>query len=153
MVASGAMFSSAATAASTAPRMALAAMSAADAGFPAGGTFGGQPVAGGDVVVAYTFAGDADLNGRLDGDDYFQIDSHRGATGSAVSYHHGDFNYDGAIDGDDYFILDANLGPAAAAATGALPHYAAVPEPAATGVAMIAAASAIRRRRRRHGCR
>jgi hypothetical protein len=104
---------------SSGARMGLAAMTAADAGYGARGTFGGQPVAAGDVVIGYTFAGDADLNGRLDGDDYFQIDAHLGATGSAVSYHHGDFNYDGTIDGDDYFILDANLGFAAAAAAAA----------------------------------
>jgi len=76
----------------------------------AGGTFGGQSAASGDALIMYTWGGDANLSGFIDGDDYFQIDSHVGLNGSAFGYFNGDFNYDGAIDGDDYFIIDSNIG-------------------------------------------
>ena len=56
----------------------------------------------------YTYAGDADLNGKLDGDDYFRIDT--GFASNATGWVNGDFDYNGHINGDDYFILDRNLG-------------------------------------------
>lgn len=39
-----------------------------------GNTFGGQTITGGDTLVMYTWNGDADLDGKVDADDYFQID-------------------------------------------------------------------------------
>jgi hypothetical protein len=65
------------------------------------------------VLVKYTYAGDADLNGRLDGDDYFLIDSHVNVAplaGAPWRWYDGDFDYNGKINGDDYFLLDSNLG-------------------------------------------
>lgn len=61
----------------------------------------------GDVVVKYTWGGDADLNGELNGDDYFAIDSN--ALAQTPGFHNGDFDYNGVIDGDDYFIIDSNI--------------------------------------------
>ncbi|HYO10712.1 MAG TPA: hypothetical protein VER17_17235 [Tepidisphaeraceae bacterium] len=61
------------------------------------------------VLVSYTFAGDADLNGRVDGDDYFAIDS-KIASASAWGWWNGDFDYNGKINGDDYFLIDSNIG-------------------------------------------
>src|SRR5204863_7067055 len=87
---------------------ALVAVSANDAGY-AGGTFGGQSVASGDELIMYTWGGDANLDGTLNGDDYFQIDSHFNQDGLIHGYFNGDFNYDGAINGDDYFIIDSNF--------------------------------------------
>ena len=81
--------------------------SATDAGY-AGGTFGGLPVSSGDALVMYTWGGDANLDGTLNGDDYFQIDSHFNQDGTIFGYFNGDFNYDGSINGDDYFIIDSN---------------------------------------------
>src|SRR5688572_25782257 len=47
----------------------------------------GQTVSGTDVLVKYTYAGDADLNGKLDGDDDFILDSHANATpGSSAAW-------------------------------------------------------------------
>jgi hypothetical protein len=121
-------------------------------------TFGGQSVAAGDLLVAYTYAGDANLDGRINGDDYFQIDRNLGATGSAVSYHTGDFNYDGKINGDDYFLLDANANAAATTAAAPLPArsvvgagdvVAAVPEPIAGALLLLPPALMLRRQRRR----
>jgi hypothetical protein len=67
----------------------------------------GQTIDGTTVLVKYTYAGDANLDGLLSGDDYFQIDSAfpQGAHG----WVNGDFNYDGVVNGDDYFLIDSNF--------------------------------------------
>src|SRR5439155_9450702 len=124
-------------------------VSADDSGY-AGGVFGGQSVASGDQLVMYTWGGDANLDGTLNGDDYFQIDSHFNQDGTIFGYYNGDFNYDGSINGDDYFIIDSNWNtgssatpfPTGSAASGAL----AVPEPAS--LALLALSTLLMRRRR-----
>lgn len=68
----------------------------------------GQTVDATSVLIGYTFAGDANLSGRIDADDYFQIDSHFGKPSSDMQYLNGDFDYNGTVDGDDYFIIDSN---------------------------------------------
>ena len=68
----------------------------------------GQAVDATSVLVKYTYGGDANLDGTLNGDDYFQIDSHSNQSGSVFGYFNGDFNLDGEINGDDYFIIDSN---------------------------------------------
>lgn len=114
-----------------------------------GTIFGGVSLNASDVLVMYTWGGDADLNGELNGDDYFAIDSHVRQSGSVFGFHKGDFNYDGAINGDDYFILDSNIlfaqnyRPSPAAASAA----AAVPEPSGF-VALLLAASLWAKRKR-----
>ncbi|HYO07638.1 MAG TPA: hypothetical protein VER17_01575 [Tepidisphaeraceae bacterium] len=113
----------------------------------AGGTFGGIAVSASDVLVMYTFGGDANLDGRINGDDYHRIDSHVGTT--APGWYNGDFNYDGKVNGDDYFIIDANVwAQATAAATSDDATLAAVPEPAGAAAGLIGAAIAATRRRR-----
>ncbi|MEA2709796.1 MAG: hypothetical protein QOF78_2397 [Phycisphaerales bacterium] len=113
--------------------------------------FGGLSVAGGDVLVMYTYAGDANLDGFISGDDYSTIDFNVGT--SADGYSNGDFNYDGIISGDDYSTIDFNIvaqgapfpvtsAPAAASVTP-------VPEPAACAFAFLAVAHLSRRSRRR----
>jgi hypothetical protein len=87
----------------------LVTVSADDAGY-AGGNFGGQSVSSGDQLVMYTWGGDANLDGTLNGDDYFQIDSNYGKTdNAAITFNNGDFNYDGVIDGGDYGVIDNNI--------------------------------------------
>lgn len=66
----------------------------------------GETVDQSSVLVAYTFAGDANLDGAINGDDYFAIDV--GFSSHAHSYFNGDFNYDGHIDADDYFLIDSS---------------------------------------------
>ena len=63
--------------------------------------------------------GDGDLDGRIDGSDYFRLD--HGHLASGRGYPAGDINHDGRIDGDDYFLIDAafltqNQAPLAGAA-------------------------------------
>ena len=101
----------------------------------------------------YTWGGDAEMDGDLDGDDYFQIDSNVGSSGSVFGFDNGDFDYDGDIDGDDYFILDGNIAFAQTqpnfptSSGGPAAGLTAVPEPA-FGLMPLAAAALMRRRRR-----
>ncbi len=84
----------------------LAMASAGDLGVD---SFDGESVDAGAVLVKYTWGGDADLNGELNGDDYFYIDSNIINNGSVFGFHNGDFDLNGTLDGDDYFIIDANI--------------------------------------------
>lgn len=104
----------------------------------AGGVFDGVSVADGDVIVRYTWHGDADLNGELNGDDYFYLDSHILQSGSVFGFHNGDFNYDGELNGDDYFLLDSTI--LYAQAYGSAPGLTAIPEP---GVGLLGFAGAM----------
>ena len=128
------------------------------AGATATATWGGQTVTGSDTLVMYTYAGDANLDGKINVDDYGRIDLNipLGTSG----WFNGDFNYDGIINVDDYGIIDFNIGiQGAPLPTGSSPlagsakptALAAVPEPS-TSALLIAAAwatMASRRRRRR----
>ncbi len=63
----------------------VAVASAADAKGISGtqtALFGGQTVHATDTLVMYTYAGDANLDGKIDADDYFQIDSNYNKSGS-----------------------------------------------------------------------
>jgi hypothetical protein len=98
--------------------------------------FGGAPVGANDVLVKLTYNGDANLDGRINADDYFRIDSGFLAKLAKPNYRDGDFNYDAKVNGDDYFLIDSaflgqgavlgDLSPtpsaAAAAATVATPE-------------------------------
>ena len=70
--------------------------------------FDGETVTGNDVLVKYTYGGDANLDGRINVDDYGKIDFNVGLGTSG--WINGDFNYDGKINVDDYGIIDFNVG-------------------------------------------
>jgi autotransporter-associated beta strand protein len=117
-------------------------------------TFDGQDVGVNDVLVKYTYFGDADLDGAVTTNDYFQIDN--GFLGSRTGWINGDFDYDNAVTTNDYFLIDnAFLGqgtalvPAALGSASALSGVTAVPEPASLGIFAFAAAAGLLRRRRR----
>ncbi|MCY2953149.1 MAG: choice-of-anchor D domain-containing protein [Planctomycetota bacterium] len=57
------------------------------------------------IFAQYTYTGDANLDGLINADDYFLIDS--GYITQAKGYHNGDFNYDGIVNADDYFLIDS----------------------------------------------
>jgi len=95
-------------------------------------TWAGQTVSGSDTLVMYTYAGDANLDGKINVDDYGRIDLNipLGTSG----WFNGDFNYDGTINVDDYGIIDFNVGIQGAAFptstnVGGRIVAAAVPEP------------------------
>ena len=69
--------------------------------------FDGETVDATAILIKFTYAGDANLDGAITGDDYFQIDSAFPTGGH--SWFNGDFNYDGSITGDDYFLIDSNF--------------------------------------------
>jgi hypothetical protein len=72
--------------------------------------FSGQTIDATTVLVKYTYAGDVDLDGTIDGDDYFQIDN--GYSAQSLRYFDGDIDYNGSIDADDYFLIDSNYNKA-----------------------------------------
>ena len=71
-------------------------------------TWQGQTVDATSVLVQFTYGGDANLDGKLNIDDYGQIDTSVGV--GLTGWFNGDFNYDGKINIDDYGIIDANIG-------------------------------------------
>jgi hypothetical protein len=73
-------------------------------GAPIYTTFDGQSAVAGDVLVKYTYYGDANLDGQVDGSDYTLIDN--GFNNHLTGWYNGDFNYDGTVDGSDYTLID-----------------------------------------------
>ncbi len=67
-------------------------------------SFDSQTVTGTDVLVKYTYYGDVNLDGVVDGADYTPIDN--GFNMGLTGWNNGDFNYDGVINGDDYTLID-----------------------------------------------
>jgi hypothetical protein len=93
-----------------------------------GTPFDGVNTTTNDTLVKYTYLGDADLNGIVNGADYQLIDSGLGAHASGWSS--GDFNYDGVINGTDYSLIDNTFNQITATSASALAIVAAVPPPA-----------------------
>jgi hypothetical protein len=128
------------------------AIATADEVFYAGGTFGGLPAASGDVLLMYTYAGDLNLDGLVDGADYGYIDNYVQFPGTS-GYTNGDINYDGVIDGADYGLIDNAIQlqgapfPSGTYGASGMAGVTAVPEPGACGFALLASATARRRRR------
>jgi hypothetical protein len=71
-------------------------------------TWNGQTIDGTTVIVKYTYAGDLNLDGRVDAQDYGIIDNWVQVPG-ASGYANGDINYDGVIDAVDYGIVDNTI--------------------------------------------
>ena len=69
-----------------------------------GGVFDGINTTTNDVLVKYTYFGDANLDGTVSGADYQQIDAGFGL--HLTGWQNGDFNYDGVVDGSDYSLID-----------------------------------------------
>ncbi len=115
----------------------------------------------GQIEIAYTLAGDANLDGLVSGDDFTILAGNIGKAESA--WDKGDFNYDGLVNGDDFTLLVGNLGKQSNGSAIVLPaaDYAAVdafaaanglmadvPEPAAASfIALNLSALLLRRRR------
>jgi hypothetical protein len=123
------------------------------------GTFAGQTLTGATTIAMYTYAGDVNFDGLVDAADYGVIDNFVQFPGTD-GYANGDLNFDGVIDAGDYGIIDNTIqlqgAPflgvndtfASGSAAAALSGVTAVPEPAAFGLALVAAAGLLGRRRR-----
>ena len=72
------------------------------------GLFAGQTVDATTILVKYTYDGDANLDGRVDADDYGGIDFNV-LLPRATDWYNGDFNLDGKIDADDYGVIDFTI--------------------------------------------
>ena len=70
-------------------------------------TFSGEAVDTNAILVKYTYNGDANIDGKINADDYFKIDSGFLAQLATPTYANGDFNYDKKINADDYFLIDS----------------------------------------------
>ena len=146
------------TAATTAAITGLGIVGAGDVlGFTTGTkSWQGQTVTPSSILIRYTYVGDLNLDGVINGDDYFRIDSAFKSSGAAT-YATGDVNFDGRIDGDDYFLMDSNYSRQnGLSLTAAAPDLApgsdlqVVPEPGTISlVAAAVGAFSLRRKRRR----
>jgi alpha-amylase len=128
-------------------------------GVPLYYSFYGQSADVNAILVAYTYIGDANLDGKVDGSDYSRIDN--GYLNHLTGWINGDFNYDGVVDGSDYTLIDnafntqgpAGANPAAlltaqaALPTAQIAATSSVPEPTLLGAFAIGAISLLRRRR------
>ena len=128
-------------------------------------TFDGVQVVDNDALVKYTYYGDANLDGKVDGSDYSLIDYAYAANQSGDSFpltgwYYGDFNYDGVIDGSDYTLIDNAFNSQGAAFSGSVPDAiisdliaepsgtTAVPEPATLGLVSMVVLCILKRRLR-----
>jgi hypothetical protein len=118
-------------------------------------SFAGETVDSSSLLIKFTFAGDADLNGQVDVADLGKLASNWQTAGPWTS---GDFDYSGFVDVADLGLLASNwqngvgnpLGPSLQEALAALGlPSAAVPEPASFAVLTLAAAALATRRVRR----
>jgi autotransporter-associated beta strand protein len=104
-------------------------------------SFAGETLDGTDVLVRYTLAGDANLDGTVDINDLYLLASNWKQSGKY--WYQGDFNYDGTVNATDLGALSLNWQQS-------LPSFTAivVPEPAdIAGIIFLGAT--LRRRRRR----
>ncbi|HZZ42829.1 MAG TPA: family 43 glycosylhydrolase [Tepidisphaeraceae bacterium] len=77
-------------------------------------TWDSQTVDSTTLLLKVVPAGDTNLDGRVDADDYARTD--RGRAKNLSNWISGDFNYDGVINNADLAILDQSFAPTAAAA-------------------------------------
>jgi autotransporter-associated beta strand protein len=117
------------------------------------GTFDGISPAATDLLVKYTYFGDANLDGRVDGSDYARIDN--GVLLKLTGWYNGDFNYDGVINGSDYTLIDnayntqgAQMEAVTAVTTAEVATATSVPEPTLGSLIIAAATASLLRRRK-----
>jgi hypothetical protein len=106
-------------------------------------TFGGQNVGSSAVLIAYTFSGDANLDGSVNALDFGALATNFGATDGVWTS--GDFNYDANVNSLDFNEVAVNFGQSMASP--AAPGFGAlVPEP--TSVSALAMTMGLSWRRR-----
>ncbi len=127
-------------------------------------TFGGAAPVDGDILVKYTYYGDANLDGVVDGSDYSIIDNsyamEQTGSGAITGWGNGDFNYDGVVDGSDYTLIDNAFNSQGVAMTASIASAvapgggtSAVPEPTSIFLLSAGAAGVLGRRRRESSVR
>ena len=109
-----------------------------------------HPLTGAETLGRFTYYGDADINGVVDGIDYFLIDN--GSANALTGWTNGDFDYNGIVDGVDYFLIDngfANQGPALPAPLVGSGKGSVVPEPGSIALLLLGALGLAGRRHAR----
>jgi autotransporter-associated beta strand protein len=116
----------------------------------------------GQIEVAYTLLGDANLDGLVNGSDFNILAANFNQ--SITGWDQGDFNYDGLVNASDFNVLAANFnqgvsGAASAGDVAALDAFAvanglslptsSVPEPASASLLLLSGLSMLAHRRRR----
>ncbi len=70
---------------------------------------GGVPVPMSAVIVKYTWFGDNNVDGAVDGSDYALIDTGFSSGGTISGWVFGDYDYSNLVDGSDYALIDTGL--------------------------------------------
>ncbi len=125
--------------------------------------FDNQPVTDTDILVKFTYYGDANLDGKVDGSDYSRIDAaylaDKGNHTALTGWYNGDFNYDGVVNGSDYTLIDNAFNTQGASLASAVANpivqitdevvsgTAAVPESATIGMLALCIAGLLGQRR------
>ncbi len=121
--------------------------------YSASSLFHNYAPAAGDVLMALTYYGDVNLDGKVDASDYSRIDN--GFTQHLTGWFNGDFNYDGVVNGSDYTLIDnafntqgAQLAAEIAVPTAELAGLpgTSVPEPGVLGLLAISTLASLSRR-------
>ena len=117
-------------------------------------TWKGQPIDSSSLILAYTFAGDSNLDGKVNTIDFNALAGAFGQGGK--SWVDGDYDYDASVNSVDFNMLVGNYGKVqpmsatlGAAPSGATTLGTTVPEPT-TGVATLVAMCALNARKVRN---
>jgi autotransporter-associated beta strand protein len=119
-------------------------------------SFDGVPVVNSDVLVKYTYYGDATLAGSVSSIDYTLIDAGYLSHGTLTGWANGDFNYDGIVNGSDYTLIDnafnqqgVQLSTEIASSAAQIAPASSVPEPTAVVLVVLGGVGLLGRRRLR----
>jgi subtilase family serine protease len=72
--------------------------------YNAGNKFDNASPVSSDIIIKYTYYGDTNLDGKVDGSDYTNIDN--GYMNNLTGWANGDLNYDNKVNGSDYTLMD-----------------------------------------------
>ena len=130
--------------------------------FTAASPFDGTTPGTSDILVKYTYYGDTNLDGKVDGTDYSRIDNaylnnKNSSNLQLTGWFNGDFNYDGVINGSDYTLIDNAFNTQGVALTAEIASStaqfagaggtSAVPEPASIAAVFLGCIGLLGRRR------